>query len=181
MGFWSCVRGFCYGFFHRDDIIRSQEALRVLEYGMSPDEAKRVNRELAKISTGWAGLFRNFQIISDSIRIAMTSNKPDTAHSRMNLALEKMRESQLIHSFLMQKEDWDRATNHVSYKRKLFETAWRENSVNALFNKVKTLKTEQSRQKYLAEINTILEEGMQHPDTNKKVLQELRVKLQGFN
>lgn len=180
--FWGLIRGIWREASGEADYERNRDqrralALRCFRTRLHPDEAKRINRDLMRAAPQWAELIRSFQIIADSLDIALKSSNPDTAHSRMDSAERDVRECRMKHGYLLDDSDWQDIERHTASARQAFETAWRANRVTALLAKISTLKTDKSKAKYLAEAHSILEEGMRHSDTDKVTLQGLMSKL----
>lgn len=156
---------------------RRELALRCLRVRLLPEEAKRINRELMRAAPDWGEMVRCFQIIADSLDIALKSKKPETAHARMEDALRLLEESRRKQGYLLTENDWRIAEEHVVSARQKFETAWRVNSVTALLEKAATLKTEKAKTKYIAEARAILEEGLGRTDADTACLQALLSKV----
>ena len=76
-----------YYSFRKDKKTFDNLVLYVLHNRLHPDEAKKMNLQLARSNFSRSALIRNLQIIRDSIEIALTSKKRDTAESRMNTLL----------------------------------------------------------------------------------------------
>ena len=85
-----------------DDLV-----LYVLYNRLHPDEARKMNRRFAKLNFPKAALIRNLQIIRDSIEIALTSKKRDTAESRMKTLLERYEEEKNEQSGFVSKHVFD--------------------------------------------------------------------------
>jgi len=136
-------------------------ALYVLHNRLHPDEAKKMNLKLAKSNFPRSALIRNLQIIRDSIEIALTSKKRDTAESRMNTLLERYEEIRKEQSGLVSAEIYNEIDRVIQKTKNEFHTKLYLNMATGYMEKVQSLKTKKSKEKYLDLAIEALKEGLE--------------------
>jgi len=139
-----------------DDLV-----LYVLNNRLHPDEAKKINLKLAKSNFPKAALIRNLQIIRDSIEIALTSKKRDTAESRMNTLLERYEEIRKEQSGLVSLEVFNKIKHVILEAAVEFQTKLYLNMATGHMDKAEKLKTKKSKGKYLDLAKEALKEGLE--------------------
>lgn len=147
-----------------------------------PQDARKVNAELAKIDFRKADLVRKLQIIKDSLDIALASKKPDTANSRMQLAEANFNQIQGYLGSIISPETSNQIKRIFREALSEFSTVRYLNLATAHITKAEKLKTEKSKQKYYEMAMQTLEEGMKDSDSDKDrlsaVKQEVSMKLE---
>ncbi|MBU4185682.1 MAG: hypothetical protein KKI12_08390 [Proteobacteria bacterium] len=136
-------------------------ALYVLHNRLHPDEAKKMNLKLARSNFPRSALIRNLQIIRDSIEIALTSKKRDTAESRMNTLLERYEEIRKEQSGLVSAEVYNEIDRVIQETKDEFHTKLFLNLATGHMEKAQKLKTKKSKEKYLDLAIEDLKEGLQ--------------------
>ena len=136
-------------------------ALYVLHNRLHPDEAKKMNLKLAKSNFPRSALIRNLQIIRDSIEIALTSKKRDTAESRMNTLLERYEEIRKEQSGLVSAEIYSEIDRVIQETKNEFHTKLYLNMATGHMEKAQSLKTKKSKEKYLDLAIEALKEGLE--------------------
>jgi len=149
-------------------------ALLTISEKTPPNEARTLNGELLKIDLKKADLVRKLQIIKDSIDIALTSKKTDTANSRMQLANKNFEEIQGYLSTIVSPDTSYQINDIFSNAKSEFSTVRYLNLANAYLEKAEKLKTEKSKQKYYGMVMQSFEQGMSDPDSDKDRLIKLR-------
>lgn len=139
-----------------DDLV-----LYVLHNRLHPDEAKKMNLDLAKSNFPRSALIRNLQIIRDSIEIALTSKKRDTAESRMNTLLERYEEIKNNQFGLASAEIYNEIDRVIQKTTNEFHTKLYLNIATGHMEKAQSLKTKKSKEKYLDLAIEALKEGLE--------------------
>lgn len=150
-----------FGRHQKDQKAFDDLALYVLHNRLHPDEAKRMNVKLARSNFPRSALIRNLQIIRDSIEIALTSKKRDTAESRMNILLERYEEIKKEQSSLVSVEVYNEIDRVIQETRKEFHTKLFLNLAVGHMEKAETLKTNKSKEKYFTLAIDALKEGLE--------------------
>lgn len=132
----------------------------VLHNRIPPDEAKKINQNLSKSNFPRSALIRNLQIISDSIEIALTSKKRETAESRMDTVLELFEKINQEQSALITAETLEEIARVVQKAERNFYTKLFTNLALGHLEKVEKLKTQKSKAKYLQLAREVLREGL---------------------
>jgi hypothetical protein len=135
-------------------------ALYVLHNRLHPDEAKKVFLKFVKSDFPRSALIRNLQIIRDSIEIALSSKKRDTAESRMNTLLERYEEIRKKQSGLVSAEVYNEIDRVIQETRNEFHTKLYLNMATGHVDKAQKLKTKKSKGKYLNLAIEALKEGL---------------------
>jgi hypothetical protein len=99
-------------------------ALYVLHNPLHPDEAEGMILQLDKFYFSRSGLIRDLQTIRDSIEIALTSKRRDTAEAHMNTALELYGLIRKGPSASVSKEVYNEIDRVVQEARNEFLTKW---------------------------------------------------------
>ena len=136
-------------------------ALYVLHNRLHLDEAKKMNLKLAKSNFPRSTLIRNLQIIRDSIEIALTSKKRDTAESRMNTLLERYEEIRKEQSGLVSTEVLNEIDRVIQDTKDEFHTKLYLNMAMGYMDKTENIKTKKSKEKYLDLAKEALKEGLE--------------------
>jgi hypothetical protein len=136
-------------------------ALYVLHNRLHPDDAKKMNLKLGRSNFPRSAMIRNLQIIRDSIEIALTSKKRDTAESRMNTLLERYEEIRKDQSGLASAEIYDEIDRVIKETKRDFHTKLFLNLATGHMEKAQNLKTKRSKEKYLDLAIEALKEGLQ--------------------
>jgi len=136
-------------------------ALYVLHNRLHPNEAKTMNLKLARSNFPRSALIRNLQIIRDSIEIALTSKKKDTAQSRMDTLLERYEEIRAEQSGLVSMEVMNEISSVIQDTKYQFHTMLYLNTATGYMDKIEKLKTNKSKEKYLDQAIEALQEGLQ--------------------
>ena len=139
----------------------------VLHNRLHPDEAKKMNLQLARSNFSRSALIRNLQIIRDSIEIALTSKKRDTAESRMNTLLERFEEIQREQSSLVSAEVHDEIERVIQETRKEFQTKLFLNVATGHMEKAESSKTSKTKEKYFDLAIEVLKEGLEKGSGNE--------------
>ncbi|EIM63788.1 hypothetical protein [Desulfobacter postgatei] len=140
---------------------------------LHPDEDRKINSKLARSNFHRAALIRNLQIIRDSIDIALSSKKRDTAESRMNLLLERFEEIKKEQSALISFEVFDEISNVIQKTSIEFNTKLYYNIAVGYIEKAESLKTKKSKEKYLDLAKDILDEGIEKGKGNGEELKRV--------
>jgi len=136
-------------------------ALSVLHNRLHPDEAKKMNLKLAKSNFPRSALIRNLQIIRDSIEIALTSKKRNTAESRMNTLLDRYEEIRKEQSGFVSAEVLNEINRVIQQTKDEFHTKLYLNMAMGYMDKAEKLKTKKSKEKYLDLAKETLKEGLE--------------------
>lgn len=150
-----------------------QIVLETIKQRRPPEVARSINLYLSRRDFHKAELIRKLQIIRDSIDIALSSRKRDTAESRMTLLLALWREIEAKYSYLMSKEILKIAKEIVSEAQKQFQTALYINLARGYIEKADSLKTDKAKEKYRFLAREIILEGLSNPQSDKKELEAL--------
>lgn len=127
---------------------------------LSPDEARPYGRTYSKSDFERWSLLRCLQIMRDSIDIALTSKKRDTAESRMELAGDKYQEIITEHKKLITPEILDEIGTVYRDAQSQFFTKLFVNVSTGQIEKAEKLKTEKSKIKYLNQALETIEEAI---------------------
>jgi len=120
-----------------------------------------MNLKLARSNFPRSALIRNLQIIRDSIEIALTSKKKDTAQSRMDTLLERYEEIRAEQSGLVSMEVMNEISSVIQDTKYQFHTMLYLNTATGYMDKIEKLKTNKSKEKYLDQAIEALQEGLQ--------------------
>lgn len=134
--------------------------LYTLHNCMPPDEARRINRKLAKENFPRSALIRNLQIIRDSIEISLSSKKRATAESRAKSVEELHQEILHEHAGLVSDSVLAEINAVCAQALSEFNTKLFINISNGYIEKASTLKTDKSKIKYIGLAAEALEEGI---------------------
>lgn len=134
--------------------------LYTLHNRIPPDEARRINRKLAKENFPRSALIRNLQIIRDSIEISLSSKKRETAESRAQSVAELHQEILHEHASLVSEDVLADITAVCTEALSDFNTKLFLNIANGHIEKAGSLKTDKSKIKYLGLAAEALEEGI---------------------
>jgi len=156
-----------YYSFRKDKKTFDNLVLYVLHNRLHPDEAKKMNLQLARSNFSRSALIRNLQIIRDSIEIALTSKKRDTAESRMNTLLERFEEIQREQSSLVSAEVHDEIERVIQETRKEFQTKLFLNVATGHMEKAESSKTSKTKEKYFDLAIEVLKEGLEKGSGNE--------------
>ena len=156
-----------YYSFRKDKKTFDNLVLYVLHNRLHPDEAKKMNLQLARSNFSRSALIRNLQIIRDSIEIALTSKKRDTAESRMNTLLERFEEIQREQSSLVSAEVHDEIERVIQETRKEFQTKLFLNVATGHKEKAESSKTSKTKEKYFDLAIEVLKEGLEKGSGNE--------------
>lgn len=135
--------------------------LYVLHNRLHPDEARKMNSKLTKSNFSRAALIRNLQIIRDSIEIALTSKKRDTAEYRMNILLERFEQIRKVQYRLVSAEVFNEITSVIQETKNEFHTKLYLNLAKGHMDKAEKLKTKKTKGKYLDLAKEALKEGLE--------------------
>jgi len=151
--------------------------LYVLHNRIPPNEARKMNIQLAKSNFPRSALIRNLQILRDSIEIALSSKKRDTAISRMATVLERYDEITQEQAALVKPETMHEITKVVKETEKEFYTKLYQNVATAHLEKAEKLKTKKSKFKYLQMAKEALLEGLEDDRSRKDVLEQMLARV----
>lgn len=154
--------------------------LYILHNRIHPEEARKLNHSLSKTNFRRATLIRRLQILRDSIEIALTSNKRDTAESRMTEVKSSYEEIRKEHADLVAPETLAEIDRVVSECEKDFGTSLYTNIASALIEKAQKLKTNSSKAKYATLAMEAIVEGLENPKSEKRRLEEMKKKIEQF-
>ena len=157
------VAAFIYWHIHnakQDQKAFDELVLYTLHNRMPPDEARRINRKLAKENFPRSALIRNLQIIRDSIEISLSSKKRATAESRAQSVEELHQEVLHEHASLVSESVLGEINDVCAHTLSVFNTKLFINISNGHIEKASTLKTDKSKIKYLGLAAEALEEGI---------------------
>jgi hypothetical protein len=135
-------------------------ALYVMNTQSHWTEEKKLNNALSRSNPSAAELIRNLQIIRESITIALTSKKRETAESGMKgvLSCYKTIEERLSH--VVSPHVFEEITNRVKSAENDFHTKLYINIAAGHVAKAEKLKTKRSKEKYLELALASLDEGL---------------------
>ena len=133
-----------------------------------PQSARQYLSQLMKKDPRKAMRLRVQQVIRESLQIALTSKKRDTADSRMGVAQDRFEE--LNRSFRVPRKELQLIEQRLQSDKKEFETVKYINQAEGLIERGSKLKTEKSRQKYLDQAKAVIKEGMSNPESDKERL-----------
>ncbi|MSR88492.1 MAG: hypothetical protein EXS67_02420 [Candidatus Margulisbacteria bacterium] len=153
------------------------EALNTLvrEYAKTKQDHKQVAKvisQLYKRNFQHGQLVRSAQIIGESIDIALTSKKKEIAESRMNLAQENFLEIINSQMQVLTDETISFLKNLLESSLKTFHTEVYINLAKGSLEKLRTLKTDQSKFKYINLAKEAIEEGLRDEKSNKVFLEK---------
>jgi tetratricopeptide (TPR) repeat protein len=135
-------------------------------------EVGQINMRLMRIAPDWAMLIRQFQIIADSIHIAKTSKKPDTAMSRIQGIYESLKECDFS---ILPLEKRDEYMAYIKQAVANAELAYRLNGAQALLDKAASLKTDKAKTKYYQQAKDLVSTGFGYEHIDQE---PLRIALQ---
>ena len=136
------------------------------------EDEKRSNQEFFKIYPEWAGLIRLLQIIRDSINLAITSKKQDTAESRMELALCELEGIKNSYSHLASNETLSFILQTVIDAENQFRTSLYINTSKGHMEHAAKLKTIKGQHRHLQLAYDIVKDGLQDPASDKDTLHQ---------
>ena len=151
--------------------------LYVLHNRIPLNEARKMNIQLAKSNFPRSALIRNLQILRDSVEIALSSKKRDTAESRMATVLERYDEIAQEQAGLVKPETMSEITRVIKETEKEFYTRLYQNVATAHLEKVEELKTQKSKSKYLQLAKEVLLEGLEDNRSRKDVLEQILARV----
>lgn len=154
--------------------------LYVLHNRLHPDKARKLNYSLAKTNFPRSALIRRLQILRDSIEIALTSKKRDTAELRMAEVRSSYEEIKSKYANLVTPETLAEINRVVSECEKEFSTILYINIADAHIEKAAKLKTAKSKAKYAALAMEAIVEGLMNPNSENRRLEEMRKKIEQF-
>lgn len=145
-------------------------ALYVLHNRLHPDEAKNINTKLYKSNFARGTLIRKLQIIRDSIEIALTSKKRDTAVSRMSILLDQYEEIKNPQSGLVSTAIYNEIDRVIQDTKNEFQTKLFLNVAMGYIEKAQNLKTKKSKENYLNLAIETLKEGLHQNNAHEAAL-----------
>lgn len=156
------------------------DALATLRNRLAPEDARAMNQKHRRTSARHAELLRFIQIFSDSIHLALNSNKRDTAESRMLLASETYRKSMAYRGIMSRrlKSEIDHIYREAESR---FPEAMRFNVARSLLDKADSLKTQKAKSRYIDQALSIIEEGLSGKASDSTLLLSLAKEAQYKN
>lgn len=164
----------------KDEKDFNQLVLYVLHNRMAPDEARKLNNSLSKTNFPRSALIRRLQILRDSIEIALSSKKQDTAESRMAEVNSSYAEIKSEHAALVTPETMAEIERVVFECKRLFSTNLYTNIASAHIEKAEKLKTAKSKVKYAALAMEAIRQGLENPQSEKRSLEKMRAKIEQY-
>jgi hypothetical protein len=156
-------------------------ALYVLRNRLSPDEARRINTIAGGTDFAKGSLIRDLQILSDSLEIATTSTKRDTAESRMELAIETFSRISTEKFDLLEQATQKAVTRYFQDLKSLFHTNLYLNAAHSFLSKVDKLKTPKAKAKYLQLAKDTIQEGLGNVESDKLLLSNQMEELESVS
>ena len=120
-------------------------------------EDKEINKSLMRHPG--APLIRNLQILRDSIEIALTSKKRDTAEQRMN-AIPELFEEIKKHATLVSPEVFEEIYKTVYKAQRKFHTSFYINIATGYIESAEKVRTRKTKDKYFTLAAEALKEGL---------------------
>jgi len=137
-----------------------QTVLLFLHTRLTPDATKPYSKLYAKTDFNRWSLLRALQIMRDSIDIALSSKKRDTAQSRMDLAEKQYRQIRKDYSTLIPEEIMNEISETINIAKQTYKTQLFLNVSKGFIEKAGTLKTDKSKLKYLDMALETIDEGI---------------------
>ena len=144
---------------------------------IKPAEAKPFSKKYMKSDFNRWSLLRCLQIMRDSIDIALSSKKQDTAESRMDLAGKQYNEVLNKHKNLITPEIINEIEKVFKDAKTSFQTLLYINVANGHIEKSLKLKTDKSIIKYLSLALEIIEEGIKLGSGDIEMLQQKKEEI----
>ncbi|MGH8545685.1 MAG: hypothetical protein ACREX3_19095, partial [Gammaproteobacteria bacterium] len=135
-------------------------ALYVLQNRLSPEESQEIYRDVGWGDPHRMSLLRNIQILSESVYLATTSKKRDTAESRMALVLERYSEISRNQAHLVAAHVRGAIDQVVGRAQDVFSTQLYVNVAEGYVDKAGKLKTAKGQLKYLDLAAEVIQEGI---------------------
>jgi hypothetical protein len=151
-----------------------QLALLVFRNQVPWEEEKKLNTKLAKKNFRVAALIRDLQILRDSIEIALTSKKRETAEGRFKDARLVFARIRKEHTRLIKSETFTEISSAVARLDEEFPTKLYLNLAQGHLDRAEKVKTEKSKGKYIKLARETLTEGI---NSGKCRVSELKAAL----
>lgn len=155
-------------------------SLYVLHNRLSPNEARKIIKNISKSNNSRSALIRRLQILRDSIDISLTSKKRDTAESRMELVISSYNEILREHSHLITSSTLNEISDVISETETKFHTNLYKNMVEAHLEKADKLKTIKSKTKYANMAMDAILEGIENPKSDKSILEPIKSQVEKY-
>lgn len=152
----------------------------VLNHRLTPNEARKLNRNLASSNFDQASLIRNLQVLRDSIDISLSSKKRETAEQRYWLVVSRYEDIVNSQSSLIDPETMGEINRVVESYRSRFWTSLFKNVAEGHLAKAESLKTNKSKLKYSGMAMELISEGLAHPETDKEALHRIERDIEAF-
>jgi len=134
----------------------------------SPQQASTYYHRLMRSIPEESMRLRTQQILRESLQIALSSKKRDTAENSMKAAKAKLEELQNEHS--VPKFEWHEIQERFLRDQREFSTVKFINQARGLIEHGSKLKTEKSRKKYLDMAKAVINEGLNDPSSDEERL-----------
>ena len=157
-----------------DDLV-----LYILRNRLSVEESRQVYNSARKLDPSRMSLLRNIQILSESVYLATTSKKRDTAESRMDLALERYAEVSGKQANLVSSHVREQIDAFVRQAQQEFGTQMYLNVVQGHIEKAEKLKTAKSKLKYLGMAAEVIQEGLDEGKGDRDALKSALDSVEG--
>jgi len=125
-------------------------------------EEKAINTDLSKTNQQEAQFLRSIQIIRDSMEIALTSKKRDTAEARMALVEEHLQNIKNTETQLVTGDVLEEIFLIITHAKKEFHTKLYINVASGHIDKANKLKTKKSKEKYSQLAQDVVMEGIKN-------------------
>lgn len=157
--------------------VRNKAIQAVLGDPMPWREVQAIMREFGALNPSEAALFGRIKIFRESIDLALSSKKRETAESRMEVAKETYR--YLLEDERQLTPDLKRAISAMfDQAQQEFATRLYINVAQGYIDKANTVKTLRTKQKYFDLARDTLTEGLEVPGNDKVALQQLLATIQ---
>jgi len=131
-------------------------------------QASAYYAKLMKSNPTKANRLRRQQILRESLKLATTSKKPETAESRMELAQQHF--LALKTKFRIPKDEREGIDKRYHEAVLEYDTVRFLNEAHAYLKKTQKLKTEKSKRKYINLARQTIEKGLGNPNSDKERL-----------
>jgi hypothetical protein len=160
---------------HFEDLVRY-----VLYNKLPADEAKKMNSRLMKKDPTKSQLIRNLQIMRDSIDIALSTKKAETAKSRMETVWRCHSDIYSGQKKLLSPELLSEIDQVVNGANTELHTTYYTNLANGYLEKARSLKKNKSKRKYLQLAKDTLQEGLQDESSRSEDINQILSDVKEF-
>ena len=151
-----------------DSTLLKKIIIEHFESNVSLERAREINRYMNSLDVLKGYLINDVRILTDSMRICLSSKKIDTAFSRFKLANQKFEE--MSRSSFLDKETYLYIAEQMNRMRKQFNTVVYINSSKGHVEKSLKMKSKKGKLKYLSLAEDVLRDGLQESNNDKNII-----------